>query len=44
VDYLPWKEIQARLYNETKNLSPEELVLYYQKKAKFGPFKKRRTA
>ncbi len=34
-------QIQAELYGETKNLNGQELIEFYRKKAKAGPFKKR---
>jgi len=36
--------IQAELYDETKNLSGQELISYYRKKAQNGPFKRKRVA
>ena len=35
--------IQAALYEETKDMSQEELIAFYKTRAKSGPFKKRRT-
>lgn len=32
-------EIQAKLYEQTKNLNSEELIEFYRNKAKTGPFK-----
>jgi hypothetical protein len=34
-------QIQADLYSETKHLDGQELIEFYRRKAKEGPFKKR---
>ncbi len=33
-------QIQAKLYEQTKNLNSQELIAFYRAKAKAGPFKK----
>ena len=33
-------EIQAKLYEQTKDLSSQQLIEFYRNKAKAGPFKR----